>query len=263
MEQNNRIFQTLSEVEGSSDPTLTAEHMRLMGLDPQADRSFLLDLLEIYGINAMLVVDNPCCLWKPLDFYILLPPGPYDPSGTAFTGDSFSGHLSRDDSAPRVGLSLFLFSSLGLIQALLPCLGSCWSTIPSYSEETCGSSRHHFGSRILTSYRVCLLSTSFLIALGCRFGSPGLPIPGGGTLDQCASFSFAPFHKCGSNWLLFLDSTAVLVFTVWMENYFFVWGTRHPTHFHGTTLNSAIRILTNHVSKYYHFSTFRNDCQPF
>ncbi|KAM6945938.1 DENN domain-containing protein 11 [Aplochiton taeniatus] len=62
MEQNNRIFQTLSEVEGSSDPTLTAEHMRLMGLDPQADRSFLLDLLEIYGINAMLVVDNPCCL---------------------------------------------------------------------------------------------------------------------------------------------------------------------------------------------------------
>ncbi|XP_052438137.1 DENN domain-containing protein 11 isoform X1 [Carassius gibelio] len=61
MEQNNRIFQTLSEVAGSADPTLTAEHVRAMGLDPQGDRSFLVDLLEIYGIDVMLVIDNPCC----------------------------------------------------------------------------------------------------------------------------------------------------------------------------------------------------------
>lgn len=61
MEQNNRIFQTLSEVAESADPTLTADHVRAMGLDPQGDRSFLVDLLEIYGIEAMLVIDNPCC----------------------------------------------------------------------------------------------------------------------------------------------------------------------------------------------------------
>ncbi|XP_060779886.1 DENN domain-containing protein 11 isoform X1 [Neoarius graeffei] len=61
MEQNNRIFQTLLEVAGSSDPTLTPEHVRAMGLDPQADRGFLVDLLEVYGIDVMLVIDNPCC----------------------------------------------------------------------------------------------------------------------------------------------------------------------------------------------------------
>ncbi|KAF7654382.1 hypothetical protein LDENG_00070500 [Lucifuga dentata] len=61
MELNNRIFQTLSEVAGSSDRTLTSEHMSVMGLDPQGDRSFLEDLLEVYGIDATLVIDNPCC----------------------------------------------------------------------------------------------------------------------------------------------------------------------------------------------------------
>ncbi|XP_012688578.1 DENN domain-containing protein 11 [Clupea harengus] len=61
MEQNNRIFQTLCEVAGSSDPTLTTEHVRAMGLDPQGDRGFLVDLLEVYGIDVMLVIDNPCC----------------------------------------------------------------------------------------------------------------------------------------------------------------------------------------------------------
>lgn len=61
MELNNRIFQMLSEVASSADPTLTAEHVRAMGLDPQGDQAFLVDLLEIYGIDAMLVIDNPCC----------------------------------------------------------------------------------------------------------------------------------------------------------------------------------------------------------
>ncbi|MEE6477758.1 hypothetical protein FKM82_011622 [Ascaphus truei] len=61
MEQNNRIFQTLLEVASSQDKTLTAEHARSMGLDPQGDRSFLLDLLEVYGFDLMLVIDNPCC----------------------------------------------------------------------------------------------------------------------------------------------------------------------------------------------------------
>ncbi|XP_029378512.1 DENN domain-containing protein 11 [Echeneis naucrates] len=61
MELNNRIFQALSEVAGSTDPTLTAEHVRAMGLDPQGDRSFLVDLLEVYGIDVTLVIDNLCC----------------------------------------------------------------------------------------------------------------------------------------------------------------------------------------------------------
>lgn len=61
MELNNRIFQTLSDVAGSTDPTLTAEHVRAMGLDPQGDRSFLVDLLEVYGIDVTLVIDNLCC----------------------------------------------------------------------------------------------------------------------------------------------------------------------------------------------------------
>uniref|UniRef100_G1TDX9 DENN domain-containing protein 11 n=1 Tax=Oryctolagus cuniculus TaxID=9986 RepID=G1TDX9_RABIT len=61
LEQNNRIFQTLLEVSASQDKTLTAEHARGMGLDPQGDRGFLMDLLEAYGIDVMLVIDNPCC----------------------------------------------------------------------------------------------------------------------------------------------------------------------------------------------------------
>lgn len=65
MELNNRIFQTLSEVAGSHDPTLTSEHMRAMGLDPQGDHSFLVHLLEVYGIDVTLVIDNLCCSWAP------------------------------------------------------------------------------------------------------------------------------------------------------------------------------------------------------
>ncbi|XP_053574970.1 DENN domain-containing protein 11 isoform X1 [Bombina bombina] len=61
MEQNNRIFQTLLEVAASQDKTLTADHARSMGLDPQGDRCFLMDLLEVYGFDLMLVIDNPCC----------------------------------------------------------------------------------------------------------------------------------------------------------------------------------------------------------
>ncbi|XP_075875288.1 DENN domain-containing protein 11 [Nelusetta ayraudi] len=61
MELNNRIFQTLSDVAGSVDPTLTADHVRAMGLDPQGDRSFLVDLLEVYGVDVTLVIDSPCC----------------------------------------------------------------------------------------------------------------------------------------------------------------------------------------------------------
>ena len=43
------------------DRTITNDHIKAMGLDPSYDRYFIMDLLELYGIDAMLVVDNPCC----------------------------------------------------------------------------------------------------------------------------------------------------------------------------------------------------------
>uniref|UniRef100_A0A3P8USL4 DENN domain-containing protein 11 n=1 Tax=Cynoglossus semilaevis TaxID=244447 RepID=A0A3P8USL4_CYNSE len=61
MELNNHIFQTLSEIAGSAEPTLTTDHVRAMGLDPQADRSFLVNLLDVYGFNITMVIDNLCC----------------------------------------------------------------------------------------------------------------------------------------------------------------------------------------------------------
>ncbi|ELT95107.1 hypothetical protein CAPTEDRAFT_176151 [Capitella teleta] len=61
MEQNNRLFQTLIDVSASQDRQLTSDHMKCMGLDPVGDRSFLMQLVETYGIDVMLMVDNPCC----------------------------------------------------------------------------------------------------------------------------------------------------------------------------------------------------------
>ena len=58
---NNQLFQILCEVSTSQDRTLTADHLQAMGLDPSSDRLFVMDLLELYSIDVMLVVDNPCC----------------------------------------------------------------------------------------------------------------------------------------------------------------------------------------------------------
>ncbi|CAI9735438.1 Hypothetical predicted protein [Octopus vulgaris] len=60
-EQNNRLFQTLLDVSSSQDRQLTSDHMKLMGLDPIGDRIFLMELVEHYGIDVVLMVDNPCC----------------------------------------------------------------------------------------------------------------------------------------------------------------------------------------------------------
>ncbi|XP_060083226.1 DENN domain-containing protein 11-like [Ylistrum balloti] len=60
-ELNNRLFQTLLDVSMSQDRQLTSEHMKSMGLDPYGDRSFLMELVEHYGIDVVLMVDNPCC----------------------------------------------------------------------------------------------------------------------------------------------------------------------------------------------------------
>ncbi|CAH1778688.1 unnamed protein product [Owenia fusiformis] len=60
-EQNNRLFQTLLDISSSQDRSITSDHMRSMGLDPTGDRAFLMELVETYGIDVMLMVDNPCC----------------------------------------------------------------------------------------------------------------------------------------------------------------------------------------------------------
>ncbi|KAH3774503.1 DENN domain-containing protein 11-like [Dreissena polymorpha] len=60
-EQNNRLFQTLLDVANSQDTQLTSDHMKSMGLDPSGDRQFLMELVEHYGIDVVLMVDNPCC----------------------------------------------------------------------------------------------------------------------------------------------------------------------------------------------------------
>ncbi|XP_022110529.1 protein LCHN-like [Acanthaster planci] len=61
LEQNNHIFQTLLDVSESQDKALTTDHMKAMGLDPIHDRQFIMDLVELYGIDVILMVDNPCC----------------------------------------------------------------------------------------------------------------------------------------------------------------------------------------------------------
>ncbi|XP_042563006.1 DENN domain-containing protein 11-like [Clupea harengus] len=60
-ELNTKIFQTLLEVASSVDRALTEQHMQRMGLDPKADHKFLVDILETYGIDVMLMIDTSCC----------------------------------------------------------------------------------------------------------------------------------------------------------------------------------------------------------
>ena len=65
LEQNNHIFQTLLEVSATEDKALTTDHMKAMGLDPVGDRQFIMDLVELYGIDIILMIDTPCCpVWK-------------------------------------------------------------------------------------------------------------------------------------------------------------------------------------------------------
>ena len=60
-EMNERLFQTLLDISQSQDRQLTSDHMKAIGLDPVGDRAFLMELVEHYGIDVVLMVDNPCC----------------------------------------------------------------------------------------------------------------------------------------------------------------------------------------------------------
>ncbi|KAK7114733.1 DENN domain-containing protein 11-like [Littorina saxatilis] len=61
MELNDRLFHTLLDISMSHDRQLTSDHMKAIGLDPVGDRTFLMELVEHYGIDVVLMVDNPCC----------------------------------------------------------------------------------------------------------------------------------------------------------------------------------------------------------
>lgn len=58
---NDRIFGKVYSVARSDDKQLTTDDMISMGLDPKADKEFLLLLLQTYAIDATLVVKDPCC----------------------------------------------------------------------------------------------------------------------------------------------------------------------------------------------------------
>ncbi|XP_076449359.1 DENN domain-containing protein 11-like [Babylonia areolata] len=60
-ELNDRLFHTLLDISTSHDRQLTSDHMKAIGLDPVGDRTFLMELVEHYGIDVVLMVDNPCC----------------------------------------------------------------------------------------------------------------------------------------------------------------------------------------------------------
>uniref|UniRef100_T1IHJ7 DENN domain-containing protein 11 n=1 Tax=Strigamia maritima TaxID=126957 RepID=T1IHJ7_STRMM len=58
---NTRIFRTLLDISYSNNKEITSTLVRSMGLDPVGDRNFLIQLLETYGIDAVIMVESPCC----------------------------------------------------------------------------------------------------------------------------------------------------------------------------------------------------------
>lgn len=60
IELNNRLFKIIHEVATYKDPTLTASHIREIGLDPYCDRLFLKELIEIHNITIS-IPEMSCC----------------------------------------------------------------------------------------------------------------------------------------------------------------------------------------------------------
>lgn len=57
---NNHLFESLIEVSSTRDKVINAETMRKMGFDPKNDRTFFLQLIELYGIDIHFQQDS-CC----------------------------------------------------------------------------------------------------------------------------------------------------------------------------------------------------------
>ncbi|XP_022690233.1 protein LCHN-like [Varroa jacobsoni] len=63
--QNTQLFKELYAAEASPSRVFTAGHMRRANLDPIADRHFVAELADVYGIDIVLVNDGVCCASLP------------------------------------------------------------------------------------------------------------------------------------------------------------------------------------------------------
>ncbi|XP_055933297.1 DENN domain-containing protein 11-like [Argiope bruennichi] len=61
MNLNDRLFRTLLDVSKSEDKQWTIEHMHTVGLDPVNDRTFIMELVDTYGIDIVAAPDTLCC----------------------------------------------------------------------------------------------------------------------------------------------------------------------------------------------------------
>lgn len=61
MNLNDRLFRTLLDVSKSEDKQWTIEHMHTVGLDPVNDRTFIMELVDTYGIDIVAAADTLCC----------------------------------------------------------------------------------------------------------------------------------------------------------------------------------------------------------
>ncbi|CAB4000170.1 Hypothetical predicted protein, partial [Paramuricea clavata] len=59
---NNSIFQALIDAASTRDKQLSADAIRKMGLDPNKDRTFLNQLIELYGVDIPLEEESCCCI---------------------------------------------------------------------------------------------------------------------------------------------------------------------------------------------------------
>ena len=60
-EVNNHLFETLLQVSSSPSKMITEDIMTSLCLHPVKDRQFLVDLLEVYNIDALLFEQQSCC----------------------------------------------------------------------------------------------------------------------------------------------------------------------------------------------------------
>ncbi|XP_003742824.1 protein LCHN [Galendromus occidentalis] len=61
MAQNTQLFKELHLAQTSETKILGDDHMRRAGLDPLADKPFVAELADVYGIDIVLVNDGVCC----------------------------------------------------------------------------------------------------------------------------------------------------------------------------------------------------------
>ncbi|GIY19452.1 DENN domain-containing protein 11 [Caerostris extrusa] len=61
MNLNDKLFRRLLDVSQSEDKQWTIEHMHAVGLDPVNDRTFIMELVDTYGIDIVAAPDTLCC----------------------------------------------------------------------------------------------------------------------------------------------------------------------------------------------------------